>query len=118
MSAAAFDEEGFYRVGDAVSLIDPADLCRGLRFSGRLSENFKMMTGTWVLVGELRAAILNRMAACCRIWSSEARAAIFSSRWYGSIRTVQGDMLTAQQARIPPTPFHWIPAFAHTSIGS
>jgi feruloyl-CoA synthase len=61
LSAAAFDEEGFYRTGDTVTFIDPADPSRGLRFSGRLSENFKIANGTWVLAGNLRAAILNRM---------------------------------------------------------
>ncbi|WP_225707665.1 AMP-binding protein [Bradyrhizobium cenepequi] len=61
LSAAAFDEEGFYRTGDTVTFIDPADPSRGLRFSGRLSENFKIANGTWVLAGKLRAVILNRM---------------------------------------------------------
>jgi feruloyl-CoA synthase len=55
---AAFDEEGFYRVGDLVSLIDPADPSRGLAFAGRVSENFKLSNGTWVVVGALRAALL------------------------------------------------------------
>jgi feruloyl-CoA synthase len=61
LTAAAFDEEGFYRVDDAVAFIDPANPARGLKFVGRLSENFKMANGTWVLAGNLRAAILNRM---------------------------------------------------------
>jgi feruloyl-CoA synthase len=61
LSAAAFDEEGFYRTGDTVTFIDAADPSRGLSFAGRLSENFKIANGTWVLAGNLRAAILNRM---------------------------------------------------------
>jgi feruloyl-CoA synthase len=61
LSAAAFDDEGFYRVGDAIAFVDPADPSRGLKFFGRLSENFKMANGTWVLAGNLRTAILNRM---------------------------------------------------------
>ena len=83
LSAAAFDEEGFYRVGDAVSFIDPADLCRGLRFSGRLSENFKMMTGTWVLVGELRAAILDRMGGVLQdlVIGGEGRDSLVALVW-------------------------------------
>lgn len=58
LTSAAFDEEGFYRVGDTVSFIDPANPSRGLRFTGRVSENFKLSNGTWVAVGNLRAAAL------------------------------------------------------------
>ncbi|WP_027582397.1 AMP-binding protein [Bradyrhizobium sp. Ai1a-2] len=55
---AAFDEEGFYRVGDLVSFVDPADPNMGLRFAGRVSENFKLSNGTWVVAGALRTALL------------------------------------------------------------
>jgi feruloyl-CoA synthase len=58
LTSAAFDEEGFYRVGDTISFIDPANPSRGLRFTGRVSENFKLANGTWVAVGNLRAAAL------------------------------------------------------------
>jgi len=58
VTAAAFDDEGFYRIGDTVSFLDPAHPQRGLRFTGRLSENFKLANGTWVVVGNLRAAVL------------------------------------------------------------
>ncbi len=58
VTAAAFDDEGFYRIGDTVSFIDPAYPHMGLRFTGRLSENFKLANGTWVVVGNLRAAVL------------------------------------------------------------
>ena len=54
----AFDEEGFYRVGDAVQFVDPADPAQGLRFAGRLSENFKLSNGSWVLTGELRSSVI------------------------------------------------------------
>lgn len=54
LSAAAFDEEGFYRLGDAARFVDPADLRAGMIFDGRLSENFKLASGTFVSVGELR----------------------------------------------------------------
>jgi acyl-CoA synthetase (AMP-forming)/AMP-acid ligase II len=63
LSASAFDEEGFYRLGDTLGFIDPTAPSRGLKFSGRLSENFKMSNGTWVVVGKLRAAILNQTGA-------------------------------------------------------
>jgi feruloyl-CoA synthase len=58
LTAAAFDEEGFYRTGDLVQLIDPARPALGLRFAGRLSENFKLTNGSWVATGELRLAVL------------------------------------------------------------
>ena len=58
LTSAAFDDEGFYRVGDTVSFIDPANPSLGLRFTGRVSENFKLANGTWVAVGNLRAAAL------------------------------------------------------------
>jgi feruloyl-CoA synthase len=54
LSAAAFDDEGFYRLGDAARFVDPADPRRGLVFDGRLAENFKLASGTFVGVGELR----------------------------------------------------------------
>lgn len=57
-TAAAFDDEGFYRTGDAVVCKDPADPTRGLRFDGRIAEDFKLATGTFVSVGPLRARII------------------------------------------------------------
>jgi feruloyl-CoA synthase len=55
LTRAAFDEEGFYRTGDAMRFLDPADPAQGLEFDGRLTEDFKLTTGTWVSVGPLRA---------------------------------------------------------------
>jgi len=54
LSAAAFDEEGFYRLGDAARFVDPADPREGMIFDGRLSENFKLASGAFVTVGDLR----------------------------------------------------------------
>lgn len=59
LTAAAFDEEGFLRTGDAVRLVDPADPSRGLAFDGRIAEDFKLATGTFVSVGTLRPALLS-----------------------------------------------------------
>lgn len=61
-SAAAFDEEGFYRFGDALVPLDPADLHKGFRFDGRINEDFKLSTGTWVSVGPLRARLVAALA--------------------------------------------------------
>jgi feruloyl-CoA synthase len=61
-TAAAFDEQGYYRLGDAVRLIDPQDPTKGLVFDGRITEDFKLSTGTWVSVGPLRASLLHSLA--------------------------------------------------------
>ncbi|MDC8801916.1 feruloyl-CoA synthase [Halomonas pacifica] len=58
ITAKSFDEEGFYCLGDAVKFIDPNAPQRGMRFDGRISEDFKLNTGTWVSVGPLRAGII------------------------------------------------------------
>lgn len=58
LTADAFDEEGFYRTGDAVRWVDPADPQRGLLFDGRVAEDFKLSTGTFVSVGPLRARVV------------------------------------------------------------
>jgi feruloyl-CoA synthase len=58
LTAQAFDEEGFYRLGDAVRAIDPEDPRRGLMFDGRIAEDFKLVNGTWVSVGPLRAELI------------------------------------------------------------
>ncbi|MBK7549992.1 MAG: feruloyl-CoA synthase [Rhodoferax sp.] len=56
-TAEAFDEEGFFCTGDAVQWIDPNDIHQGLRFDGRIAEDFKLATGTFVSVGPMRARI-------------------------------------------------------------
>jgi feruloyl-CoA synthase len=59
-TAAAFDEDGFYRSGDAARFVDPGDPGQGLRFDGRLAENFKLLTGTWVIAGQVRTALVSQ----------------------------------------------------------
>jgi feruloyl-CoA synthase len=54
LTAAAFDEEGFYRIGDAGVFVDPDDPVQGIIFAGRVVEDFKLTTGTFVHVGSLR----------------------------------------------------------------
>ena len=61
-TAAAFDDEGYYRMGDALAWVDPAEPGRGLRFDGRLAEDFKLLSGTWVSVGPLRSRLIAAMA--------------------------------------------------------
>ena len=63
ITAAAVDEEGFYRMGDALRLADAGEPSKGFMFDGRLTEDFKLSSGTWVSVGPLRARILLHLGA-------------------------------------------------------
>ena len=56
LTKAAFDEEGFYKVGDAARLADPDNPSKGVVFDGRVAEDFKLSSGTWVHAGGLRVA--------------------------------------------------------------
>jgi feruloyl-CoA synthase len=58
LSAQAFDEDGFYKIGDALKFADADDPGKGMLFDGRLAEDFKLATGTWVHVGVLRVGVL------------------------------------------------------------
>lgn len=94
LTEKAFDEEGFYRIGDTVSFLDPQRPELGLRFTGRISENFKLANGTWVSIGNMRAAILaatrgvlldivvageNREACALLCWLNPTEAARISA---------------------------------------
>ncbi|RMH23113.1 MAG: feruloyl-CoA synthase [Acidobacteria bacterium] len=57
-TAAAFDGDGFFKTGDAGRLADPHDPARGILFDGRIGENFKLGSGTWVDAGKLRLAAI------------------------------------------------------------
>lgn len=59
LTAVAYDDEGFYKLGDALRYAVPGDPAEGFVFDGRLAENFKLATGTWVAVGSLRAGLVN-----------------------------------------------------------
>lgn len=61
-TAAAFDEEGYFLTGDAMSFVDETDMNRGLRFVGRIGEDFKLVTGTWVRAARLRMELLSLLA--------------------------------------------------------
>ena len=62
LTKKAFDDEGYYLIGDAGRLVDKNDPSRGIDFDGRVVENFKLLTGTWVDVGSLRLAVVNSCA--------------------------------------------------------
>ena len=67
-TAAAFDEEGFYKLGDACRFVDINDPSQGLIFDGRVTEDFKLSSGTWVSVGTLRPDVV----AACSPWVFDA----------------------------------------------
>ena len=89
LTAAAFDTSGYYRTGDAVGLADPDDPEAGLVFRGRIAEDFKLSTGTFVRVGAVRTALLSaaplladaviagedRASVCALAWLNAAEAA-------------------------------------------
>jgi feruloyl-CoA synthase len=66
LTRGAFDEEGFYKIGDALKFADPNDPLKGLLFDGRIAEDFKLSTGTWVSVGPLRARFVDFFAPYAR----------------------------------------------------
>jgi feruloyl-CoA synthase len=98
-SRAAFDEEGYYRSGDALVWVDPADPSKGFAFDGRIDEDFKLSTGTWVSVGPLRARLLASLAPYAQDVviaghdRDEVTALIFPNR--ATCDVLQADLLRA-----------------------
>jgi feruloyl-CoA synthase len=78
LTRAAFDAEGYYCLGDAFVPADPADLQKGLLFRGRIAEDFKLSTGTWVNVGPLRARFIEHFAPLVRdvVFAGEGRSEV------------------------------------------
>jgi len=66
LTEKAFDEEGFYKLGDAVRFAVPGDPTKGFYFAGRTAENFKLQTGTWIAVGQLRAQLVDQFGGLIR----------------------------------------------------
>ena len=66
MTAKSFDEEGFYKMGDALKPVDPDNFDAGFDFDGRTGEDFKLASGTWVSVGPLRARFVGACAPLVR----------------------------------------------------
>ena len=65
-TAECFDDEGYYMIGDALKFVDPQDVNRGLLFDGRVSEDFKLNTGTWVNLASVKGAIIRAFAPYVR----------------------------------------------------
>ena len=66
LTREAFDADGFYKIGDALKFADPADPGKGFLFDGRIAEDYKLSTGTWVSVGPLRARFIDAFAPYVR----------------------------------------------------
>jgi feruloyl-CoA synthase len=109
LTAAAFDTRGYYRTGDAVGLADPDDPGAGLVFRGRIAEDFKLSTGTFVRVGAVRTALLSaaplladavitgedRASVCALAWLNAAEAA----KLLGQEPRVEGELVTDETIR-------------------
>jgi feruloyl-CoA synthase len=88
LTAAAFDEEGFYRTGDAVALADPGNPSAGLVFRGRIAEDFKLETGTFVRVGALRTALLSAAPILAdAVLAGENRDCVCALAWLNGAET-------------------------------
>ena len=102
-TAAHFDEEGFFCSGDAVKWIDETDVHQGLKFDGRIAEDFKLATGTFVSVGPLRAKIVSAGAPYIQdvvltgINLKEVGAMVFPTQ---AVRTLSGLPASAPMADV------------------
>jgi feruloyl-CoA synthase len=109
LTAAAFDADAFYRTGDAVALADPADPSAGLVFRGRIAEDFKLASGTFVRVGAVRTRLLsaipvlsdavlageNRDYVCALGWLNAAEA----RRLLGDEPAADGELIVHGELR-------------------
>jgi feruloyl-CoA synthase len=93
-TAAAFDADGFYRPGDAVTLADADEPNAGLVFRGRLAEDFKLATGTFVRVGPLRTRLLSAAPVLAdAVVTGENRDRIAALAWlnHAEVAALLGD---------------------------
>ena len=93
LTAAAFDDEGFYCSGDAATFADPADPDAGLVFRGRIAEDFKLITGTFIRVGAVRNALLSAAPVLAdAVIAGEDRERVCALAWLNPVeaRTLLG----------------------------
>jgi feruloyl-CoA synthase len=104
LTREAFDADGFYRTGDAGRLEDPADPAKGLVFDGRVVEDFKLLTGTFVSVGTLRVAVLAAASPLLQdaVVCGEGREEVALLAWLnpGAAREVAGEPDAAPEALV------------------
>jgi feruloyl-CoA synthase len=81
LNAAAFDEEGYFRTGDSVRWVDPAHPIEGLEFAGRLAEDFKLLSGTWVQAGIVRRDLVEALQP----YVSDAVICAPDQSWLGAL---------------------------------
>jgi feruloyl-CoA synthase len=105
LTAAAFDDEGFYKPGDAMRLIDTADPGKGIAFDGRLTEDFKLTTGTWVHVGAVRLGTLAAASPALQdaVIAGENRAFLGMLAW---LNAASCHKLIGSQAPLPELACH------------
>jgi feruloyl-CoA synthase len=86
-SVSAFDEENFYRLGDAVRFLSPGNPVAGLLFAGRFAEDFKLGNGSWVRTGAMRARVLGACAPLLRdvVVAGEGRDRIGALAWLDAV---------------------------------
>jgi len=100
-TAAAFDEEGFYKLGDACRFVDENDPAQGLIFDGRVTEDFKLDSGTWVSVGTLRPDVV----AACSPWVFDAVIAGQDKKYIGALiwpSPAAMQLLAKEESDVPP----------------
>ena len=122
LTRAAFDAEGFYQPGDAVCFADPAEPTNGIVFDGRLAEDFKLTTGTWVAVGVLRVGVLAAASPALQdaVIAGENRAAIGMLAWLnaaGCGKLAGCDAPLAELARHPAVREHVAGAIRQWNAG-
>jgi feruloyl-CoA synthase len=109
LTAEAFDDEGFYRSGDAVAFADPGDVNAGLVFRGRIAEDFKLSTGTFVRVGAVRTALLSALPVLSdAVIAGENRDFVAALAWLNVAEA--GELLGASPASAGD-------AIAHEELG-
>ncbi len=126
-TAEAFDDEGFFRTGDAVQWIDDNDVHQGLKFDGRIAEDFKLATGTFVSVGPMRAKIIAagapyvQDAVLTGINLKEVGALIFPTAAVRQLAGLSADAHLQQVLQSAPVQAHFqrvVNELARTGTGS
>jgi feruloyl-CoA synthase len=126
-TAASFDEEGYFRSGDAVKWIDPQNIHKGLKFDGRIAEDFKLTTGTFVSVGPLRARVIATGAPYVQdvvvtgLNRNEVGALIFPTAAIRSLAQLDAAAPLADVLASPPVQAHFqqvVNQLAATATGS